>query len=142
MPSANIRHMLFIDAPRRKVFEAVSTVEGFKKWWTVKTMGEEKIGGILTFGFTPGVNAKFKVSRKKIHELIELVYHGRKEDDWFNTKIIIRLTTENAKTKVDFNHNGYSNADEFYGQCNFSWAKYLQSLKSFCETGEGKPFVK
>ena len=137
---ANIKHRFTILAPRRAVFEAVSTVEGFRKWWTDRTTGETRIGGLITFSFNKDV-ARFKVIRKEIHQFIELAYHGKKDDEWFNTKILIRLNVKDHDTIVDFQHNDYRLENDFYAMCNYTWGRYLKSLKDYCETGEGQPFV-
>lgn len=137
---ADIKHRLQILAPRRTVFEAVSTVDGFKNWWTDGTSGETSIGGLIVFRFRDDV-AKFKVIRKEIHQFIELAYRGKNEDEWFNTKISIRLNSINHNTVVDFQHNDYRIANDFYAMCNYTWGQYLKSLKDFCESGSGQPFL-
>ncbi len=137
---ADIKHNLLIDAPRRKVFEAVSTVDGFRSWWTTGTSGDTNISGMLTFRFADDV-AKFKVIRKQIHQLIELAYHGKQKDEWFNTKILIRLEAAEGKTQVDFQHIDYPYDNAFYAQCNYHWGQYLRSLKAFCEKGNGAPYL-
>lgn len=138
---ADIKHVFYIKASFSNIFEAVSTIKGLKNWWTEDTTGDDHVGGIIRFGFTPGVQADFKVAYKDSN-MIEFVYHGHKEDEWFNTKIIIRLAKTSEHVKVDFQHIDFAVANDFYGQCNFTWGRYLQSLKDFCEKGKGAPFRK
>ena len=138
---ADIKHRLTILAPRRTVFEAVSTVDGFKHWWTDSVDGETSIGGLITFTFYKDV-AKFKVIRKEIHQFIELAYHGKKDDEWFNTKLLFRLNVKDHDTIVDFQHNDFRLSNDFYAMCNYQWGQYLGSLKDYCEKGEGRPFEK
>ncbi|MDB5288133.1 MAG: hypothetical protein JWR05_3082 [Mucilaginibacter sp.] len=42
-----IKHLFHINASKEKVFEAISTIEGFKNWWTVQTTGTDHVGGTL-----------------------------------------------------------------------------------------------
>ena len=48
---AAITHLFHIDAPREKVFLAVSTINGLQQWWTEQTSGSDKIGGVIEFRF-------------------------------------------------------------------------------------------
>lgn len=52
------------------------------------------------------------------------------------------LKGDNAKTHVTFAQD-YARelSDDEYGTYNFLWGYYLESLRLYCETGEGKPSI-
>jgi hypothetical protein len=47
----DILHRVGIKSAPKKVFEALSTIDGLSHWWIVDTKGNAKQGGIIHFGF-------------------------------------------------------------------------------------------
>ncbi len=47
----DILHRVGIKSTPKKVFEALSTVDGLAHWWIVGTQGNPKKGGIINFDF-------------------------------------------------------------------------------------------
>ena len=45
-----------------------------------------------------------------------------------------------GKTRVRFTYGNFSEKSDFYANQNFSSAKYLESLRQFCQTGNGEAF--
>jgi len=41
---ADMSHQVYIDAPPDKVYQAISTQEGLKSWWTIDTEAEPRVG--------------------------------------------------------------------------------------------------
>lgn len=50
------------------------------------------------------------------------------------------LDENNGKTRVRFTHEGFLEMDDFYANMNYSSAKYLESLRQYCQTGKGEAF--
>jgi uncharacterized protein YndB with AHSA1/START domain len=46
----DILHRVGINSKPKKVFEALSTIEGLCHWWVIETTGDTKQGGIINFG--------------------------------------------------------------------------------------------
>lgn len=135
----NIRHLITIDASPGKVYDAVTTREGFAAWWTtqvdVKTGEEDK----LRMYFGPDYF-------KELHR-VEVLANRRARykvlagnPQWLKTEITFDIRPDGHTTKLFFEHNGWKDYTDLYSQCSFDWAVYLQSLKAFTETGTGKPF--
>lgn len=40
----SIKHLFHINASKKKVFEAVTTIKGLGNWWTINTSGDSKPG--------------------------------------------------------------------------------------------------
>jgi hypothetical protein len=47
----DILHRVGIKDTPKKVFEALSTIEGLCHWWVIEITGDTKQGGIINFGF-------------------------------------------------------------------------------------------
>jgi uncharacterized protein YndB with AHSA1/START domain len=47
----DILHRVGIKERPKKVFEALSTIQGLRHWWVIDTTGDTKQGSIINFGF-------------------------------------------------------------------------------------------
>jgi|ERR1051326_3722368 uncharacterized protein YndB with AHSA1/START domain len=136
---ADIKHLFHIAAPREKVYEAISTVNGLSNWWTTQTSGESKPNGILEFRFGAQWFNKMKVLTLRENEFVEWeCIEGA--SDWLGTKICFSLDEDAGKTRVRFEHAGWKEAGDFFGQCSFAWGRYMESLRQLCQTGTGEAF--
>ena len=135
---AAIKHLFHIDAPKHKVYEAISTIEGLRNWWTVQTTGDADPGGVIAFRFGQ-VGMDFKVtSVKEDQEVHWECVAGF--DDWIGTTITFKLDENEGKTRVRFTHDNWKEASDNYAACSFSWGRYMDSIRQLCQTGEGAPF--
>ena len=135
---ATIKHLLHIAAPQEKVFEAISTIHGLQSWWTVQTSGDTGTGGIIAFRFGemgPDFKVKELVPSKKLTFECVAGIPG-----WLATGIHFDLDQHEGKTRIRFRHEGFEKEDDMYASCSFSWARYLESLRQYCQTGKGEAF--
>ena len=137
---ANIIHNLTIDAPMGKVYDAIVTEKGLSGWWTNKVIAKAEIGHINSFEFShPNFN-KMKIlelnpSNKIVWECID----GDKE--WIGTTINFEIKKRNDLTLLKFSHLNWTEESEFFGFCSHHWGRFMDSLKSLCETGTGNPYM-
>lgn len=135
----SIKHLFHINAPREKVYEAISTIDGLSKWWTTKTSGNPEVGGIINFGFGEHQGPNMKVTKLVPNENVTWV--GVPESHGWEDHIFTFALDENeGKTRVRFSHSGWTEQDDFYASCCFSWARYMESLRQLCQTGRGEAF--
>ncbi len=59
--------------------------------------------------------------------------------EWIGTTITFDLTHDGEWTIVMFSHAGWREPVEFMHHCSTKWARFLLSLKSLTETGQGAP---
>jgi uncharacterized protein YndB with AHSA1/START domain len=142
---ATIKHHFLIATPVEKVYAAVTTVEGLSGWWTTGTTGNPNKGGKLRFEFDHGLYNVMQVTDLRRNKFAawkcgESTFTSGKE--WIGTRVTFQLSRDKDRnTVVKFEHNGWRKASDFYGLCNFHWARFMVSLKSLCETGKGEPYV-
>ena len=77
--------MFHIAAPREKVYEALTTIEGLANWWTKQTCGESRPGGIIRFRFGEYGNDMKVLSMKKDEWLQWECVDG--PDDWLGNPV-------------------------------------------------------
>ncbi|MGO8838676.1 MAG: SRPBCC family protein [Limisphaerales bacterium] len=142
---ATIKHNFMIAASVGKVYAAVTTLEGLNGWWTTGTTGNPDKGGKSRFEFNNGLYNIMQVSDLRRNKFVawkccESIFAPGKE--WIGTRVTFRFSRDKDRnTVVKFEHGGWRKATDFYGLCNFHWARFMVSLKSLCETGRGEPYV-
>ncbi len=135
----DIKHLVTIDAPVSAVYKAVTHQEELAGWWTRETVAAAEVGSILEFNFGNKYHNKMRLiklvpDRRVEWECIE----GDKE--WVKTTFTFDLEEKDGKTVLRFSQDGWREATDFYALCNTTWGFYMQSLKSYCQTGKGTPF--
>lgn len=135
-----IYHDLIIDVAPAKVFDAVSTPQGFNDWWTLQCKG------------TPGLNEKYNlyfgdeydwfatVSKFKENEEIEFSMTEAMEE-WLPTRFGFILKRENNDhTYLQFYHTGWKEVTQEFRIASYCWANLLRQLKHYLEQGIITPF--
>lgn len=135
----NIRHLIVIEASPGTVYSAVTSREGFAAWWTTDV--EVKAGEANTlrlhFGsdyFNEIRQTEALANRRVVWKVVQA------HPQWVKTELVFNLRPEGKTTQLFFEHNGWKDYTDLYSQCSYDWSIFLRSLKSYCETGTGKPF--
>lgn len=135
----SIKHLFHIAAKRSDVFKAIATIEGLSNWWTTDTKGDDKVSGVIKFRFAKNGGPDMKVKEIKANESViwECIEspHG-----WLGHIFTFTLDENEGKTRVRFSHTGFPEEDDSMGICTFAWGRYLESLRQYCQTGNGEAF--
>ena len=127
-------HQITINATPEKVYEAITTSEGFKGWWTTDAKAEPQVGSIAEFGFY-NRKAVFKMHIDQL-EPGKMVEWTAQHDmpGWKGTKIRFDLNAnENGGTIVNFNHSGWESMGGAYPMINTTWGTLMSLLKHYVE---------
>lgn len=137
--SYSIKHLFHIDAKREVVFKALNTIECLSNWWTADTNGDSNPGGIIQFRFGAYGGPDMTVTESIINDRVQwLCVVG--EQGWTNNRLTFVLDENEGKTCVRFSHDGWFDNSDFYASCCFSWGRYMESLRQYCQTGHGEAF--
>ena len=134
-----IKHLMHINASQEEVFEALSQATQLSKWYTTLVDGDIKLGAEVTFEFVELTSFKFIVvefvENQAVH--FELV-----ESEWGNIGHVMKydLDENDGKTRVRYAYEGFDAMDDSYANMNFSSAKYMESLRQYCQNGRGEAF--
>jgi uncharacterized protein YndB with AHSA1/START domain len=134
---ADILHRLRIQTQPERVFEAISTAEGTRQWWTRDAEMDARAGGDGVFGFyNRRFQAKVKVTAMTppSHLAWEVLNQA-----WPGRIITFDLEADAVGTALNFAHRGFPEANDAYASANTRWGFYLVSLKNHIEKGEGAP---
>lgn len=134
-----IIHVLDIKAVPREVFFALTLKDGLYSWWTTRVdVNTDK--GLLDFHFHDGFNPNMKVIRQLPDEEVRWQCIGG-HDPWYESTLTFALEEHEGATQMAFMHTLVKGvSDVAYGRYNFNWGYYLDSLRLYCEEGQGKPF--
>ena len=138
---ASIVNELTIDAALQRVFGALTNPDEIARWRTDDLSVTPEIGTLAEFRFSQGTFViQFEVAEldqyKKVHWITR---QGPATGHWQGTSVTWRLEPVHNGTRVIFNHDGFAQADERYEITRAWWEHFLDSLKSYLETGKGTP---
>lgn len=137
----DILHLLKIRTPPARVYQALTTADGVRAWWTRDADLEPALGGTGAFRFYEGT----KVTAVRIDALAPSARVGwttlsaDAPGGWAGTTITFDLRPDADGTVLAFAHRGFAQADDGYALVTTGWAYYLVSLQQYLETGRGAP---
>jgi uncharacterized protein YndB with AHSA1/START domain len=135
--NTEIRHNVVIKATPEKIYEAVTTQEGLTSWWAKQTTARPEIGFVNVFTFGK-IRNEMKVVMLTPNKRVEWKCINSIEE-WTDTDISFDMEENDGRTILRFAHSGWRAATDTFASCNYDWAIFMKSLKSFCETGTGTP---
>ena len=142
----DIKHNLKINASAETIYNAVATEKGITGWWSKdskvgETIGSDSIlnfdkqGTIVTMGFG---TSELSPNKKVVWECT-----NNANPAWIGTKIITEISTLDNGCEVVFSHADFNEkweGQEPYEMTKQGWVHFVNSLTSYCETGEGQPW--
>lgn len=124
------------------VYQAITTPEGLRGWWTVDCDVFPEVGGVHSFRFEGVLFNSMKVvelvPNQKVHWTC---VEGWKE--WMETEVIFTLTeSADGGTDLVFEHKGLTPDLKCYKMCSSGWDTFIAgSLKDYVDLGKGQPHV-
>jgi uncharacterized protein YndB with AHSA1/START domain len=133
----DIMHLIKIHASSGRVYQAITTADGIRQWWTRDAAIEPKIGAGGEFGFY----GKRFVAMVTVEELNPTTRVRWKviNSAWEGKDIEFHLKADGNDTTIIFAHRGFPRGDDGYAGATTRWGFYLLSLKRYLETGKGTP---
>lgn len=134
-----IKLLMHINSPKEEVFQALTEADKLSKWYTTSVSGEFNLDEIIAIEFINFAEFKFKVISLTRNESVHLEVVESKFD---NVGHIMKydLDENDGKTRVRYTYEGFSDMDDSYANMNYSSAKYLESLRQYCQKGNGEAF--
>lgn len=135
----DILHQLTIKASPNEVYLALTEQRRLASWWTTDVVAEPTVNSVAEFGFgNRSTIIRMRVEALIPSSLVRWRCIGGIEE-WEHTNLWFELKGESKETTLLFRHLGWKSGDGVLPLCSFDWARYLMSLQSFLETGQGNP---
>jgi uncharacterized protein YndB with AHSA1/START domain len=137
MPAIVVERIIATD--RERVFAALTQQDELARWWAEEARVEPKVGALGEFRFKPPAGVlQFEVADLDAGEYIHWISR-QGPPHWAGTSVTWQLTPAQNGTQVGFTHDGFAQADGRFEQTRENWEYFLDSLKSYLETGKGTP---
>jgi uncharacterized protein YndB with AHSA1/START domain len=128
-----------IAATPQSVFNALTRQDKIVCWWTDEARVKPEVGSLGEFRFRPPAGVlQFEVTGLDADKKVSWLSR-QGPPQWKGTSVTWQLTPVHNGTRVLFTHDGFAQVDEVYKRTRGNWAYFLDSLKSYLETGKGTP---
>ena len=157
----HIRHELLIAASAEKIYRAITSQEGLSGWWTPGIRTTAVQNSIARFSFGPDYFKEMKITKLEAPQQVQWICIAG-ADEWIDTNISFELQPGDKETLLNehpelegqeqqqgdsnngtllvFHHDDWKAYTSMFAECNYTWARFLWSLKLYCETGKGCPW--
>jgi uncharacterized protein YndB with AHSA1/START domain len=137
----DILHLVRIQASPERVYDALTTPEGIRNWWTRDSDLDVRVGGEGEFRFYGGKTiTQIRIDELRPHARVSwTVTASGAPGGWAGTTIAFELRPTGDVTVLAFRHRGFAEANDGYALVNTGWAYYLVSLQQYLELGRGAP---
>jgi uncharacterized protein YndB with AHSA1/START domain len=130
---AEMHHEIEIQAPPRKVYDALATQEGLRGWWTADSAVQGGVGGTAEFGFSK----RAMVFRMRVLELdppkrVTWECSGD-HPEWKGTRLTWEIWPKDGGAILHFTHGGWWAVSRFFSTCNSTWGELMYRLKGYAE---------
>ena len=128
-----LKHLFHINAPVENVYKALTDIGEMKNWYTTEISGQSSINQLINFKFGT-IELIVKVTELELNKKIgwECV---KTSLPFVGHTYTFELDENDGKTRVRLTEFGFEEQDDMYANMNFSWGKYLESLRQFCQNG-------
>ncbi|MEQ9263527.1 MAG: SRPBCC domain-containing protein [Owenweeksia sp.] len=142
----DITHNLEIKASAEDIYKAMATQKGITGWWSKRCLVGENEGekSLLKFD-KQGTNVDMGFKTKTLHPNQTVIWECVENANpaWLGTRIVTEIKPLRDHCSVVFSHAGFE--DKWKGQEAFEatkggWEHFTDSLKDYCETGNGHPW--
>lgn len=129
-----------IAAPPEQVFNALTRQDEIAHWWTTDLSVKPEVGTLAEFRFTRWGGGVLQFDVAELHANEKVAWKSRQgPPQWTGTRVTWQLTPTNDGTGLLFTHDAFSQVDKVSEQTRRNWEYFLNSLKSYLETGKGTP---
>jgi uncharacterized protein YndB with AHSA1/START domain len=132
---------LFIEAGPRHVWDALTLPDEIAGWWTDDVSVRPEVGTLAEFRFSQGTfHIQFEIAElDKGSKVVWITRQGPSTGHWAGTSVTWQLEPTQNGRKLVLTLAGFAQVDEVFEETRSNWRYYLDSLKSYLETGTGTP---
>jgi uncharacterized protein YndB with AHSA1/START domain len=128
-------HSLTVDAPRERVFHAITDADELKRWWITDGISDPRPGGRFRYEWKMDDAANDHVQEGAYEEVVD---GERVAFPWAGpgggSRVTLTLSDSDGATRVSLVHDGI--ADDMYERYEQGWQGFLANLKSVLEHGQ------
>jgi uncharacterized protein YndB with AHSA1/START domain len=138
---SSIKREVRIKGSVRKVYEALTLQAGYRAWWNAAGEVPQAVGGEPKLHFVKDgqpVEMRFRIDQMAKDATVRWTCVAHDMPSWVGTTLSWGLVEQGGDVLVSFEHAGWKDAaPEAVAQ---GWQHFVESLKSYVETGAGQPW--
>ena len=128
-----------IEAPSERVWDALTQPDEIAGWWAQEARVKPEVGSVGVFRFRPPAgDLQFEVAELVQNKHVHWVSREG-PPEWAETSVTWQFEPIPNGTRLLFTHDGFVKKNEAFEQTRGNWDYFLDSLKSYLETGKGTP---
>lgn len=134
-------HQRAIAARPEQVFDALTTLDGLRGWWTPIVRGSP-LGGELQLGFE-GLDETIVMrvdEAARPHRVRWTCRVHSSLPEWTDTQIELDIEARGGETELRLRHRGLTPQLACYDHCEAGWHHFLASIVAYVERGVGMPY--
>lgn len=138
---ARIVFELEIDAPARRIVEALDSQDGIAGWWTADVDFPGGTGTTMKLGF-PIAPMPFELRVDESGpDRVAWTSVGEFPPHWAGTRIVWTLAPKAAGdgTLLHFNHDNWATDEGPFASSALTWGRLMDRLKTYVESGVSAP---
>lgn len=142
----DIKHHLQLKATTQQVYEAITTQQGFEGWWSQVCHIASNVGELSFMKFIKEdrvVGMYFRIDELQTDKKVAWTCVQDGNPCWVNTKLTFEIAKTNDGCSLTFIHHNFEakwKDTPPYTMTSEGWTFFMNSLKSYCETGKGQPW--
>lgn len=140
----DIIHEFEIKATEKEVFKAITTEKGINGWWSKDCDIPSAEGEVIKVRFTEhNVEMGFRIDELIPNSKVVWTCVENPNPAFLDTIVQFDIKSTTSGIKFRFTHSNWDeqwNGKINYEQSKESWNHFMNSLKSFLETGDGQPW--
>jgi uncharacterized protein YndB with AHSA1/START domain len=122
-----IEQSYYVDAPRERVFQALTEPKMLVKWFLTSAYVDPREGGDYDFDWLNGYHYSGRIMRFEKNETVSYSW-GRE------TRATFELTRKGRGTLLKLHHDGFADPEPL-GMAASNWGYFLTNLKSVLKNG-------
>lgn len=123
-----------------RVFNALTQHDEIAQWWTDDLSIKPAVGFVAEFRFQKWGAGILQFEITELLEGENVSWISRNGPPlWLGTSVTWQLIPVQEGTRLVFTHEGFHQANEVYEATRKNWDYFLESLRSYLETGRGTP---
>jgi uncharacterized protein YndB with AHSA1/START domain len=142
--TSELIHRIGIEASPEKIYQAITTEDGIRAWWTTDVKMDNHAGGRAIFAFqNHSIIFQMRIEQLTPPSLVLWKCVDSNSPDWIGTTQEFQIDpASDGEVLLKFSHGGWKSGGDHCYYCNTTWGHLLVCLKSYAERGVKNPYFK
>ncbi len=134
-----LHHEIDVNAPPHAVYEAITTQEGFSRWWTGDCQIQPQVGSVAELSLPDGTPV-LKMRMDELKPQKRIVWYCLGDDaQWKDTRVLWDFSERDGRTVLHLLHAYWRSPGRAFAIANTTWGYLMHRLKAALEDHPSAP---